>query len=75
MFTRDNPLWNWLMGIGALLLPATLLISNPADYGLTPVQLKWLQLLAGALLASGKNGTSKLPHSIYGHAKAPEIGR
>jgi hypothetical protein len=60
MFTRDSILWNVLFSLGGLLTVALAPVTDPASYGLTIVQLNWLKLIGGALLAAGKLGNSPL---------------
>lgn len=72
--TRDSYLWNVLFVIG-LTMAGGLLAGSPADYGLSPVTFKWLQLLAMGLVAAGKLGTSPLPHSTEGDAKVTASGK
>lgn len=60
MLTRDSYLWNILMTLGLVLGPALIAISTPADYGLSTIQLKWLQLIATGMVALGKLGNSPL---------------
>jgi hypothetical protein len=57
--TRDSPIWNWLFAFG-LAAAAALIAGNAADYGLSDVQFRWLQLAASALIAAGKFGNSPL---------------
>lgn len=63
MLTRDNAIWNVLMVFGLAVAGVLVVANNPADYGLTPVQFKWLQLGAIGFVAVGKLGNSPLPHS------------
>lgn len=58
--TRDHRIWNVLFIVG-LSMAAGLMAGSPADYGLTPVQFKWLQLFATGFVAAGKLGNSPLP--------------
>jgi hypothetical protein len=75
MFTRDSQLWNVLMGVGAVVSVVAITMTDPADYGLSPVVLKWIQLVGVAFTAAGKLGTSPLPHTDEGHRKITVSGR
>lgn len=57
--TRDSPIWNVLFAAG-LAAAAALIAGNAADYGLSDVQFRWLQLLATGFVAAGKFGNSPL---------------
>jgi hypothetical protein len=74
IFTRDSGLWTVLMTFGLAIATALIVANNPADYGLSSVQFKWVQLFAVGLVAVGKLGTSPLPHSEEGHKKITKSG-
>lgn len=75
MFTRDSQLWNVLMTVGGIVSVVSITITNPAEYGLSPVMLKWIQLAGVAFTAAGKFGTSPLPHTEEGSRKITPSGR
>jgi hypothetical protein len=60
MFTRDSQLWNILLAIGGSVSAWALGISDPTEWGLTLVQLKWIQAGATILVGLGKLGNSPL---------------
>jgi hypothetical protein len=75
ILTRDSPLWNTLMTIGGIVSVVAITIQNPSEYGLSPIVLKWIQLVGVAFTAAGKLGTSPLPHAEEGDAKITLSGK
>jgi hypothetical protein len=75
MLTRDSQLWNVLFAIGLAMATVLIAENDPTSYGLSPVQFRWLQLVAVGLVAAGKLGTSPLPHSEEGGAKITRSGQ
>ena len=59
-WTRDNPVWNVLLSIGAL-GTVSLAPFTAADLGMAPVALTWLRIILGILAGlGGKFGNSHL---------------
>jgi hypothetical protein len=52
--TRDNVLWNILLGMGVVFGIMTSTITVPTDYGLTAVSLNWIRL--GSLMLTALGG-------------------
>ena len=59
LFARDSMLWSCLFYIGLGVNIALPMMSNPADYGISPLLYKWLVLLNAVITAvAGKLGMS-----------------
>lgn len=60
--TRDSRALHWLQAAAIVLAIAAATITNPADYGLSPIAVKWLMLISTIVgTVAGRLGTSPLP--------------
>lgn len=61
MWTRDSQVWNVLGIVGVLLAVFCATVTVPADYGLSPIVMRWLGLISTLLAATMKLANSYLP--------------